>query len=169
MKCKAHNRVDCLVCMAESTRAAVHHGRADHIDLPTHLIEYPDRIGHSRTMILGDLYTHGESFSAFGYDGFPDHPCFPSDTQYPRTCNICKVEAVRAGIAVLLNSPHPYAAGEWPPETVRRSRRRYDPRAVAIVALGRIVDRAVSVELDSTAQVDEILRIALRALNQLED
>lgn len=41
-------------------------------------------------------------------------------------------------------------------------------RAVAIVALRRIVDRAVSDELDSPATTD-ILRIALKALNTLEE
>jgi len=43
-----------------------------------------------------------------------------------------------------------------------------NPRAVAVVALRRIVDRAVSDELSSPATTD-ILRIALKALNQLED
>jgi hypothetical protein len=76
----------------------------------------------------------------------------------PRTCNVCKAEAVRAAIddSILRTITFTVPLG-------------YDPRAVAIVALRRIVDRAVRVEISSVAQVDEILRIALRALNQLEE
>lgn len=46
---------------------------------------------------------------------------------------------------------------------------RLKPQAVGIVALRRIVDRVVSAKLDSDAALDDILRIALKALNNLED
>ena len=88
----------------------------------------------------------------------------------PATCNVCKVERVQKGVTagrfncagdkyVLAESPAPISA-YYTQADLRRG--------IAIVALRRIVDRAVSDELYSPATAD-ILRIALKALNELED
>ncbi len=87
-------------------------------------------------------------------------------------CYVCKAEAVHnwARNAVIRSD----AIDEELQADVDRLARPRIPhkrggaRAVAIVALRRIVDRAVRDELSSPATAD-ILRIALKALNQLED
>lgn len=87
----------------------------------------------------------------------------------PRGCYVCKAERVLAGLAAK------YSTGPtlWitPAEAKHLGiipHKRGGARAVAIVALRRIVDRAVSDEVNSLATAD-ILRIALKTLNQLED
>jgi hypothetical protein len=100
------------------------------------------------------------------------------------TCYVCAAEAVAAHFDIqtatgyrldaLMKIPvRPYGMTDEEARALHNIGEIIEPgsalRAIAIVALRRIVDRAVSVEIDSTAQVDEILRIALKALNQLEE
>lgn len=111
------------------------------------------------------------------------HKPLPCHHAYdPRTCLVCKAEAVAAHFNIqtatgarldeLMKVPlRPYGMTD---EQVREKyygihgHKPPNPRALAIVALRRIVDRAVSDEVSSLATTD-ILRIALKALNQLED
>ena len=84
-----------------------------------------------------------------------------------RTCNVCKAEAVRD--AIRPGNPLTRAVDRAIHEAIDRGVvTARGARAVAIVALRRIVDRSVRDELHSPATAD-ILRIALKALNQLED
>lgn len=89
-------------------------------------------------------------------------------------CLVCLAEAVQAGVKAL-RAPLDYNTGPevWTDAQayvgfVDNVIRRGGARALAIVALRRIVDRAVSDEVSSLATTD-ILRIALKALSQLED
>jgi hypothetical protein len=100
----------------------------------------------------------------------------------PRTCYVCKAEAVRDWARATMVKPvvskfGPAHSSPARPIMTEAERRAHiaeiiapgsTDRALAIVALRRIVDRAVSDELCSHATAD-ILRIALKALNQLEE
>lgn len=82
----------------------------------------------------------------------------------PATCYVCKAERVRLAITAKYAAMQKARTAPFTPPDLTTTW----PRAIATVALRRIVDRAVSDELHSPATAD-ILRIALLALNQLED
>jgi hypothetical protein len=88
----------------------------------------------------------------------------PHGKQVGVGCYVCKAERVQAAIQGVMPLAFRQALERVTPDADCVP----DARAVAIVALRRIVDRAVSDEVSSLATAD-ILRIALRALNQLED